>query len=679
MRYIKISSLLACLFIGNAFAIEIDTNAPRTIKSDKIEYNIKSEEFRATGNTQITNSKGQQIKVNEIYLNKNTTNASGRDIELWLGSNVYVRAQDVIRMGPETIATKAMFTACDNCDSFGNTWEIHGRKIIHDSEEKMLYFHSASFWLYNGEIPIFWLPYYEMPDPSVKYKSGLLNPSFSSTNGMGLQFNVPLYINLSDRHDFTTTFSYLTNENPLFQLEHRLNLKHSEFRTNGAYTHNQEGDNRWYVDNEDIIELGNNARASIYINRTSDKTFLQKYGFYDYQPYLDSGAKLELFGQTSYVVADTHIFQELREPAGNQTVASGNILPNVRGVYQSNPIYKETYLTLSGDVLGVTSSHSSSQRIIGEGRITSPWTLWGGNRLTLSVSSRYDIYNFDNTRVYNENLVPVDNYSGVKTRFLPSAYAEWGLPLFSVKNNWTYTIEPRARLTIMEHTNTKSVFAFDNDSAGRFLTDTTLFSNNRYAGDDVWENGNFADYGMRWAAFNSDNNIEVFIGQTYDFNTTDIAFNDNGFRNGFSDYVGRITYGNNDNLQLSTRFRFDRNDMSLSHSENSIYIGRNNNYFTLGHIWNSRPIDIVSQDLYDTHEAMIGAGLQITKRINIKENVIYNIYDHFLQRHSGGIFFNHPCYYLSFEYQRDNAIKNDYVGGTTFQFRFGISIDGRHY
>jgi LPS-assembly protein len=349
----------------------------------------------------------------------------------------------------------------------------------------MLFFHNTSFWVANDNIPIFWLPYYEMPDPSVKYKTGFLMPSFSSTNGMGTQINIPFYVNLSDHHDFTTTLSYLTNENPLFQAEHRLNAYHSEFRTKGSFTHNEAGKNRWHIYNDDIIELGENARSTIYIARTSDKTYLQKYGFYDYQPYLDSGAKLELFGQTSYAVADTHIFQELRSPSGNQPIASGNILPNIRGVYQTTPFYKETFLSLSGDVLAVSGNNADSQRMIGEARIISPWTLWGGNRLTLSAATRYDVYNFDKTAIYENDQIN-GSYTGVKTRFLPSGYVEWGLPLYSAKNKWTYIIEPRARLTVMSHNDKDSVFATDNDSAGRFLSDTSLFANNRYAGYDVW-------------------------------------------------------------------------------------------------------------------------------------------------------------------------------------------------
>ena len=666
-----------CLITTNAFCLGVNMDEPKTIKSDKIYYNIKTEEMKTSGNTEMTNASGQRVKLDEVTLSKNQQNVSAKDIELWLGSHVYVRADKITRDGSETFAQHADFTACEGCDSYGNAWDIHANTVIHDMNEKMLYFHNASFWVYDNNIPLLWLPYYEMPDPSVKYKSGLLAPSFNSTNGMGMQINVPVYVNISDRHDFTTTLSYLTAENPLFQAEHRLNLKHSEFRTKGSFTHNKEGENRWHIYNDDVIEMGENARTTIYIARTSDKTYLQKYGFYDYQPYLDSGAKVELFGQTGYVVADAHIFQELREPGNNQTIASGNILPNIRGTYQTDPFFKETYLSFSGDVLAVSGSKSSSQRAIGEARVISPWTLWGGNRLTFSAATRYDVYNFDKTAVFENNKIN-DSFTGTKSRFLPNGYIEWGLPLYSAKSDWTYIIEPRARLTIMQRTDKNSVFAVDNDSAGRYLSDTTLFSNNRFAGYDVWENGNFVDYGARWAAFNDKHNVDVFLGQTYDLNTQEKDFYDNGFRIGFSDYVGRISY-TQEYFQIASRFRFDREDMGINHAENSIYIGKNNTYLTLGHIWDTQPMDILSGTDKDTHEFAVGAGLQITKRINVKADGIYNAYEHIIQRHSGGIYYEHPCYYLSFCYQKDNATRLGYVGNTTFQFRFGMSIDGKHY
>lgn len=654
-----------------ANAMSVDTDTPKTITADKIEYDVKSETIKTSGDTEIVNQSGQRMTLTDSYLSKNGENLSGSDIKLWLGDHVYVESDNIVRSGIDTIAYDATFTACDNCDAFGDAWTITTKKITHDMESRMLRFYSPVLRTYD--IPVFWLPFFEMPDPGIKHKSGFLMPDFGSTNNMGTQINIPLYISFSDTHDLTFTSSILTKENPLFQIEHRLNLNHSQYRTQGAYTHNRDGEDRWYIFNNDVIELGDYARATVYLERASDKTFLQKYGFYEDQPYLDSGATIELFGESGYVVADAHIFQELRATTGQYSVPSGNILPNVRATYQTAPLFKETYVKLNADVLGISGDGTASQRLVGDARIVSPWTLWGGNRITASVSARYDVYNF-----YHTDIVDVADFSGLKDRFLPSGYVEWGLPLFRPSDNWTHVIEPRARFTAMRRTG-EDQFTFNNDSAGTFLSDTTLFSDNRFSGLDLWENGTYADYGMRYSAFNqSGQMIEVFLGQTYDFSERADTDPNSGFHNGASDFVGRIEYDNSKWIDLATRFRLSREDLSPRHVETSAIIGTSRNFINIGHIWSQQFIDSHTQD-DSINELMAGIGIQLTDRWSLRFNALYNMTNGQFQRHGGGIFYTHPCYYLSVEYRRDNAVKYDYVGTTSFQFRFGMSIDGQRY
>ena len=662
---------MLCFVPYFAYGASVDIETPKTIVSDKIEYDTKTDTIKTSGSTEITNQTGQRMTLTDSYLSQNGNNLSGNDIKLWLGDHVYIESDHIVHDEDTTIAYKAMFTACDDCDAYGDAWEIRASKIIHNMNEHMLLFFNPVSWTYD--IPVFWLPFYEMPDPSVKYKTGLLMPDFESTNNMGTQINIPIYINFSDTHDLTVTTSYLTQENPLFKLEHRLNMDHSEYRTHGAFTHNQAGENRWYIFNNDLIALGEYARATVFLERASDKTFMQKYGFYDDQPYLDSGAKVELFGQSSYVVADAHIFQELRQSTGIYASPSGNILPNIRGTYQTAPLFKETYLVFDADVLGISGDGTSSQRLIGDARIVSPWTLWGGNRLTASISTRYDVYNFNNSE-----MVDTSDFSGLKDRFLPSGYVEWGLPLFKPTNNWTQIIEPRARLTVMRQTD-EDQFTLNNDSAGTFLSDTTLFSDNRFAGYDLWENGTYADYGVRYSAFNNQGKtFELFLGQTYDFDAK-IDINPNsGFHNGASDYVGRIGYNNSKWLNITSRFRFDQEDLSLRHIETSAYIWKSKNFINISHMWSQQFIDEYTMG-ENINEINGGIGVQITDRWSVQFNAVYNAtYDRF-QRHSGGIFYTHPCYYLSLQYRKDNAIKYDYVGNTTIQFKFGMSINGQQY
>ena len=406
----KLLAFLLMFMCEPLFAITVDANEPKTIKSEKIEYDVKTGTIKTTGKTEISNASGQRMTLTDSYLTSKGESVSGKDVEIWLGEHVYIKSKSITRDGNDTIARNATFTACENCDDYGNAWSIWASKIKHRMDDRMLSFFNMVLRVYD--LPVLWVPYYTMPDPGVKHKSGLLMPSFGSTNKMGTQINLPIYFAFSDYHDATVTLSYLTKENPLFQLEHRLNLNHADFVTNGSYTHNKAGENRWHIFNKDRIDMGEHARGSIYIARTSDKTYLQKYGFFGGQPYLDSGAKLELFERSGYIVADTHTFQELRNDNWRGTVPGGNILPNIRGVYQTRPIFQETYATFGTDVLGVVGDGTSAQRFVGDVRITSPWTLWGGNRITASVDARYDVYNFQNTLMVDGN-----DYTWAKTRF----------------------------------------------------------------------------------------------------------------------------------------------------------------------------------------------------------------------------------------------------------------------
>ena len=66
MRYFT-SIFLVLLITANAVAIEIDEKSPKTIKSDRIEYNLKTSTIKTYGNTEITNDAGQKIKKNGMY------------------------------------------------------------------------------------------------------------------------------------------------------------------------------------------------------------------------------------------------------------------------------------------------------------------------------------------------------------------------------------------------------------------------------------------------------------------------------------------------------------------------------------------------------------------------------------------------------------------------------------
>ena len=664
--------MLYALCAQSAQAATIDPNAPKTITADKIEYNAKSRSIKTSGTTVVESKAGGRMTLTDAYLSEKGIIAGGSGVDLFLGKRTHVRAMNISKVDGITIAEDIIYTACWECDEDRNAWEISATRLIHDNSKHYMTFENPVFWIYD--IPVFWAPFMDYPDPTVKHKSGLLMPYVNTTNSMGWQINQPVYVAFSDYHDLTFTPAYITAENPLWQLEHRLNADRSMYRTTGSYTNTRAGENRWHVFNKDLIELGDNARLNLQLERTSDETYLQKYGFYNSQPYLDSGGRAELFGESGYTTADIHIFQELRTFRRNTSSPSGDILPNIHGVFQTDPLFENTYASFMGDILGIsnTGNGSAVQRMLGQASVTSPWTIYMGQRLTLSASARYDVYNFINT----DMLDGAANFSGAKSRFLPSGYAEWAWPFINPGDDWIHVLEPRIRITTMRILDTP---AFANiDSSGSLLSDATLFSDNRFSGYDLWENGTFIDYGTGWSAYSNGISVNAFAGQSFDFSKPIDLDPNSGFHYGASDYVARIGGSYADWLFLNNRFRLSQENMALRHLETVLRVG-SRSYVESGYIYAVQLVDAYTVD-HTINEVLGGFGVGLTERLFLRARSIYNITDQRIQRQNAGLYYDHPCYSIAFEYMKDGAIREglgsneNYIGRTTFHLQFSLKL-----
>ena len=101
-------------------------------------------------------------------------------------------------------------------------------RIIHKSEEQMIYYEDAFIELFG--LPIAYFPYLSSPDPTVTRKTGVLAPRFVANSALGYGASVPFFINLAPNMDLTLTPTGLTRQGVLGQAQFRQRL------VNGAYS-----------------------------------------------------------------------------------------------------------------------------------------------------------------------------------------------------------------------------------------------------------------------------------------------------------------------------------------------------------------------------------------------------------------------------------------------------------
>ena len=133
----------------------------------------------------------------------------------------------------KTIINKGVFTSCkknDNCPP----WSINAATITHDKIKKNIIYKNAILNVYD--FPVFYFPKFFHPDPSVKKRSGLLQPRLNSSSIVGTSINQPYYHVISQNKDYTFKPTIFDDRIYMFQTEYRQENKNSSFIADIGYT-----------------------------------------------------------------------------------------------------------------------------------------------------------------------------------------------------------------------------------------------------------------------------------------------------------------------------------------------------------------------------------------------------------------------------------------------------------
>ena len=121
-----------------------------------------------------------------------------------------------------------------------------------------------------------------------------------------------------------------------------------------------------------------------------------------------------------------------------------------------------------------------------------------------------------------------------------------------------------------------------------------------------------------------------------------------------------------------------QNSMALRHLETSAQVG-GRNYLEVGYIYAVQLVDADTVD-HTINEVLAGIGVNLTERLSLRARTIYNLTDGRIQRQNAGLYYDHPCYTINFEYIKDGAIRtgpysiDDYIGRTTFHLQFSLKL-----
>ncbi len=555
----------------------------RVLKADNVIYNQKTGVVKAKGNISLAEPSGEVIFTDSVELSDDLREGVIDNIRMLFPDESRFAANGAVRTGGnKTDMRKAVFSPCRLCPDDPTKpplWQIRADRIVHDQTKKNVEYEDARMEILG--VPISYAPFFWHADPTVKRRSGLLVPEFRVDDNLGFTARTPYFWAISEDWDATIKPLWATKELPVAAAEVRHRFQNGELEVDGSITSASKIDNQGNDLGNDLIrghifgkaryDIDNNWRMALDGALTTDDTYLRRYSIDRKQnltgpearaSVLTSRAQLEGFHGRNYSSFDASHFQSLREEVRQADTAFP--VPEVNYNFVSDPMFGNgSRFTFDGNFLNLFRLEGTdSRRLSGAGGWEMPYIDPLGGVLRLSASLQADLY-----WVNSVNRGGTDTtFNGVVTRFFPQAVADWRLPVVRELGNVRHLIEPRVAVTVAPNgVNDRRIP--NEDSRDVEFDDTNLFSANRFPGLDRVDDSQRLTYGLRTAFYGNDGGqTELFLGQSFRFHTDNFSPG-LGFRDDFSDIVGRVLLQPADYLDMTYRFRLDPDQPSLRRNE----------------------------------------------------------------------------------------------------------------
>ncbi|MET1028018.1 MAG: LPS assembly protein LptD, partial [Dongiaceae bacterium] len=485
-----------------------------------------------------------------------------------------------------------VYTPCLPCQTDPTRvplWQIKARDALRDEDEQTITYDDV--WMEMWGVPVFYSPWFRHPDIGVDRQSGLLAPGFSYSSKGGFQLRQPYFLTLGDDKDLTITpiFRYGGNpeKNPgaVGLLQYRQRVEDGRFSLGGSATVEDrpaDSDNggivkdafRGHVEGDGLFDLNEDWRAGFDFKVVTDKDYLRRYHLGSSR-WLEDQAYTEGFFGRSYASAWAYAFQSTRTNLNNNDAPF--VTPKIDYNFLSEPGWAGSTWAADFDTMNIIRRQDGDQyRIAASPSFTLPYTSPFGDIYKLTVSLDTALYAANDINPdFNDSNETDSSFSGVKGRIVPKASFTWRYPFVRAGENFSQVIEPMVQLVGAPDWGNSDKIA-NNDSRFFDLDDTRLFSANRFVGLDRYDTGSRATYGLNWSGYlASGGQANFFLGQSYQFThgDHDQDLTGTGIDTDFTDIVGRASLSPNQYLDLSYRFRYDVNDLSLKRQEALITAG----------------------------------------------------------------------------------------------------------
>jgi LPS-assembly protein len=557
-----------------------------TLLADKVVYDRGSNTLAAEGNVSIKDPDGAVITADQITLTDDFRDGFIEALQFVTKDDTRIVAASASRQaGNVTVFEKGWFTPCKICEDKPNkppTWRIRASKITHKRDQATITYRNVVFDFLG--VPMAYVPWFQMADPTVKRKSGFLIPSYSHSTQLGNTVQVPYYFALSDHYDFTFAPMVTENAGTLLYGEWRHRLASGGYRIelagvwdNGTFDSPTEGDFRGSIKTAGRFALNPYWAWGWDVLAETDETFRRFYNL-DSRLKTDRISQLYLEGLHDRNYLSTRFYSTQSLLFTDEPFSDATVFPIIDYDYIVNRPILGGELSFNSNVMAfsneegvdsnrlITEANWRRQMIDGIGQVYTPFAQLRGD---LYGVGGYSANGLKGSESFANDIDPDSN---TILRGNAVAGMEYRYPFIASTGNITHVVEPIGQIIARPNSVGDQQDIPNEDALSLVFDDTLLFDIDKFSGYDRIETGTRANVGARYTAqLASGAYARAVFGQSYQIagqNEYDTDFyRTSGLATDSSDYVGGLYIQANAYIGFSAQSRFDEHNFDIQRTD----------------------------------------------------------------------------------------------------------------
>lgn len=636
----------------------------RIIRASRVIYDDATGSLQLDGPVVITDGPDTVIIADSAELSDEFRNGLIRSARMVIDQKMQIAAAEINRVNDRyTQLHRTVASSCTVCASSPTPlWQVRAKRIIHDQQERQLYFENATVQI--GSVPVLYLPRLRLPDPTLRRSSGFLVPKLRFANTIGTGIQIPFFWTLGDTRDVTVTPYFTTGGSKTIELVYRQAFRNGEVQVSSAVTHdNVMPETRGFFRAQGRFDLPKDFTLQFDVGRVSDAGYFRDYAL-ENSSSKDSTLDVSRFRRDQLITANLTYYAPYFVSTGQTTEA--RVVGQSELIQRFTPIglggTGEARLYAFGQVRDFTNSGilRDQPRVLADLSWERAWVSSNGVVGKLRTEFGADFYSSGTNRLAGQR----------ETRILPPRIGvELRWPLSMQTTTASHYLEPVVQL-VWSDTDPRT--DTNEDSLLVELDETNLFQFNRFPGRDRYEQGLRANLGVNWQRTSHLGwSAGVAVGRIISATPHPDAAPSSGLSTELSDWLTTVRLDLNNGLNVINRAQY-QDDLTVT--KNALELRWNQSEWDLSSTYTWLRADPTVGRPTEASELLFSSAYRFDNDWNAEFSWQYDLSAKSSRNAAFGLSYKADCASVDF------SISRAFTSATNLQpttdFGFQVSLDG---